>query len=251
MNKIEIYSISISICAVFVSYLINSSYAQSLENFKTYTNKDMKFSIQHPSNWKPDYEKFEPEIVNFSVVYFTNDYFQVGMEELEPYLDTDTMTVKNTSLEQRVQKELNEHASSANEKIIRHNWVTVGGKPAYKIEYTWSCEKCGFNDPLFGKPDRYSFEIFTLANGKLYRLSYGDEPLKVPETLPLANKMVESFKVNTEEDTSNNSHFEKENENPSNNLTYEEFEKKYCAPTTLLLCRGPSEPEEPQDDSNR
>jgi len=166
--------------------------AQS-DNFKNYTNKDMKFSIQHPSNWKPDYEKFEPEIVNFSVVYFTNDYFQVGMEEVEPYLDTDTMTLKNTSLEQRVQKELNEHASSANEKIIRHNWVTVGGKPAYKIEYTWSCEKCRFNDPLFGAPDHYSFEIFTLANGKFYRLSYKDEPLKVPETLPLANKMVESF----------------------------------------------------------
>ena len=154
----------------------------------------MNFGIQYPSNWgKPEYENFEPEII-LSVVYFDN--FQVAMEEVgEPYLDTGTMTVKNISLEQRVQKELNNHASSANEKIIRHNWVTVAEKPAYKIEYTTSHENSIPGDYDYGDPDSYSFEIFTMANGKLYRLSYGDEQLKVPETLPLANKMVESFQI--------------------------------------------------------
>jgi hypothetical protein len=54
LNKTETYGISIPICLVFVSLLINSSYAQSMDNFKTYTNNDLKFSIEHPSNWNPE-----------------------------------------------------------------------------------------------------------------------------------------------------------------------------------------------------
>jgi hypothetical protein len=44
-----------------------------------------------------------------------------------------------------------------------------------------------------GKDNFYLFEICTIAKGKIYILTYQDDPLKVPETLPLANKMVESF----------------------------------------------------------
>ena len=43
--------------------------------------------------------------------------------------------------------------------------------------------------------DSYTFEIFTIGNGKFYKLEYVEDPLEVPETLPLANKMVESFQV--------------------------------------------------------
>jgi hypothetical protein len=73
-------------------------------------------------------------------------------------------------------------------------------------------------------------------------------PLKVPETLPLANKMVESFKINTEDEgTGNNSTIE----GTSNNSTFEDYQNKYCPPLSLVLCRAPPELEEPQDDSNR
>lgn len=41
----------------------------------------------------------------------------------------------------------------------------------------------------------YNFEIFTVANGRLYTLDYSEKLLKVPKTLPLANKTVESFKI--------------------------------------------------------
>jgi hypothetical protein len=156
-------SISIPICIVFVSILINSSYAQSSDNFKTYTNKEMKFSIQHPSNCEADYENDKE--ANVSIVYFSvpdgKECFQVSMEKVEPYLDTDTMTVKNTSLQQRVQKELDDYyRSSDEEKIIRQNWVTVGGNPGYKIEHIWSCQHCRIDNPLYGRPDHYSFVIF-------------------------------------------------------------------------------------------
>jgi hypothetical protein len=81
--------------------------------------------------------------------------------------------------------------------------------------------------------ERYAFRIFTNANGNLYTLQYQDKPLKVPETLPLVNKMVESFQVNTaDEDMSNNSTLEAK----SNNSTLEDYQNKTCPPMSLVLC---------------
>jgi hypothetical protein len=39
------------------------------------------------------------------------------------------------------------------------------------------------------------FYILTIANGKLYSLEYDEKPLKVPETLSIANQMVDSFRL--------------------------------------------------------
>ena len=145
MIKIKIYSISISICAVFVSVLINSSYAQTMDNFEPYTNKEMKFSIQYPSNWEVE-EHEQDDLIPAYTTFRERDSpkggFTVVTEKIEPYLDTDTMTLKNTSIKQRVQQELNDWLSSKETKIIRQNWVTVGGNSGYKIEHSWSCEHC-------------------------------------------------------------------------------------------------------------
>jgi len=37
-----------------------------------------------------------------------------------------------------------------------------------------------------------------LLDGRYYELTYLDKQLKVPETLPLANKMVESFQIKSD-----------------------------------------------------
>ncbi|RPJ29230.1 MAG: hypothetical protein EHM25_09115 [Nitrosopumilales archaeon] len=186
LNKIKIYGISIPMCLVFVTFLINSSHAQSLDNFLNYTNNDMRFTIQYPSKWKVDDNvKGFPDEVWFRSPDSQIRKFAISVEKFEPYLDTDTMTLKNTSLQQRAQEQLDDYRSAATHfnlpfTLIRQNEVTVGGNPGWKIEYIMS-EK------------EYNLEIFTIANGKFYRLSYAENALKVPETLPLANKMVESF----------------------------------------------------------
>ena len=108
--------------------------------------------------------------------------FQVSTEKVEPHLDTDT-TLKNISLQQLVQHELDEMTSEfRNFDLIRQNKVTVGGNDGWKMEFS-------------GEDSFYLFEICTIANGKIYILTYEDNALKVPETLPLANKMVESFQI--------------------------------------------------------
>jgi hypothetical protein len=182
-----------------------TSHAQSSDKFLTYTNNHMNITIQHPENWevqdinstKSSEEgphtmfkpllQFEPDPNNVSFERPDTDrncigcYFKVFVEEVEPYLDTDTMTLKNTSLQQRVQQELNSGLSHYY-KLIRQSEVTVAGNTGWKIEWSsWSSED--------------QFYIITLANGKFYILYYGEDNLKVPETLPLANKMVESFQI--------------------------------------------------------
>jgi hypothetical protein len=160
---------------------IQIAYGQPVE-FKTYTNNGMNFSIQYPSNWMAKVDQVEsfPEVDFIQGEPSGLGFLEVGIHKVEPYLDTDTMTLKNTSVQQYAQQHIDAYLSP--DEIIRQNKVTVGENyPGSKIEY----KQLG----------AYNFAIFTIANGKLYTLEYMEDPLKVPETLPLINKMVESFQV--------------------------------------------------------
>jgi PsbP-like protein len=177
----------LSIIFAIVILAINQSVNAQSDNFKTYTNKEMKFSIQHPSNWqvKNDTESL-PERVWFELSGRSLPIFAVDTEKVEPHfethLDGDTTILKNTSLQELVEHEVEEKMSSEfrNLDLIRQNKVTIGGNDGWKMEFS-------------GQDSYYLFEICTIAKGKIYILTYQDDPLKVPETLPLANKMVESF----------------------------------------------------------
>lgn len=240
MNKIKIFGISIPICIVFVSFLTIPSHGQPSVDFKTYTNNDLKFSIEHPSNWKPEESHHE----DHDSVYFqirknpedkteisdifpsiTSSYFRVQVQKLKPHLDTDTMTLQNMSIEE-IAKNFIDFMPDNSQTLIRQDYVTVGGNDGLKVEYMDTSSTL----------ERYAFQIFTNANGNSYTLRYQDKPLKVPATLPLVNKMVESFQVNTaDEDTSNNSTFEAK----SNNSTFEDYQNKNCPPMSLVLCGEP------------
>jgi PsbP-like protein len=198
----------ISIISAILILAINQTVNAQSDNFKTYTNKDMKFSIQHPSNWKPEESHHE----DHDSVYFqirknpedkteisdifpsiTSSYFRVEVQKLKPHLDSDTMTLQNMSIEEIAKNFINFMPDNS-QTLIRQNYVTVGGNDGLKVEYMDTSSTL----------ERYAFRIFTNAIGNLYTLQYQDKPLKVPETLPLINKMVESFQVNTaDEDTSN------------------------------------------------
>ena len=184
LNKIKIYGFSVPICLLLVGFLINSSHAQSLDNFLDYTNDVMNFTIQHPSNWQvKENTESSPERVWFELSGRGLPIFAVDTEKVEPHFDSDTTTLKNTSLQQLAQQELDEMSSEfRNFDLIRQNKVTVGGNDGWKMEFA-------------GEDSFYLFEICTIANGEIYILTYQDYPSKVPETLPLANKMVDSFKI--------------------------------------------------------
>jgi PsbP len=181
MNKINVYDISVPFSIVFVSFLMNSSYAQPVNNFLNFTNNDMKFTIQHPSNWQV---KQTDETVSFELSGRSLPIFAVNIEKVEPDLDTDTMTLKNPSLQELAEHELHEIMASEfrNFDLIKQYKVIVGGIDGWKMEFA-------------GEDGFYLFEICTIDNGKIYVLTYQDYSSKVPETLPLADKMVESFRI--------------------------------------------------------
>jgi hypothetical protein len=65
--------------------------------------------------------------------------------------------------------------------LIRQYEVTVYGNKGIKQEWT--------------ADDAYVYRINVIVDGRYYELTHLDKQLKVPETLPLANKMVESFQI--------------------------------------------------------
>jgi len=117
LNKIKIYVVSISICVVFVSFLINSSHAQSSDKFLTWTGDE--FTIQHPSNWQVK-ENTEPPDgrVSFELTGRSLPIFAVNTEKAESHLDSDTMKLNNISLQELAEHEIAEMTSSELETLI-------------------------------------------------------------------------------------------------------------------------------------
>jgi hypothetical protein len=183
-------SILFSIILVLViSICPNIVLAQSRNNFATYSNKTYRFSIQYPSDW----EVKENDLISAEdVVEFTapdRSDFTVQVSEPTSYLDTDTMTLKNLTLQQQAQSRLDMRSELAfspgwSFKEIGKNEITVSGLPAWKIEYT-----SGYAITL------YHFEVLTTANGKIYTLEYYALPSNVPKTFPVANNMVDTFHI--------------------------------------------------------
>ena len=169
---------------------LNSSYAQSSDDFRKYTNDIMNFTIQYPSNWQvKENSETEPDRVWFELSGRSLPIFSVDNEKIEGDIEVehhngDTVIQKNPSLEEFAQHEIDEKTSLQfrDFDLINQNKVTVGGNSAWKMEFA-------------GQDNLYLFEICTIANGRVYVLTYQDYPSKVPETLPLANKMVESFQI--------------------------------------------------------
>jgi hypothetical protein len=64
---------------------------------------------------------------------------------------------------------------------VRQNNVTVGGNFGLNVEFTVG--------------NFFTSDIFTIANGKLFELSYHDDPQSVPQNVKLADKMVDSFRT--------------------------------------------------------
>ncbi|HEY7777482.1 MAG TPA: hypothetical protein VIA09_02985 [Nitrososphaeraceae archaeon] len=80
-----------------MSFLEDSSHSQIADHFDNYTNNDLNFSIQHPLNWMVvEDEKSPHERVSFKVSYRIIPIFVVQTHKVEPYNDTDMVSLKNT-----------------------------------------------------------------------------------------------------------------------------------------------------------
>ena len=159
--------------------------------------------IQIPSNWQivsgqPD------KIVEFKLPSVTKPSFGAGpaldadlsisQQNTGSYLDTNTLQVKGATLEDYVEAEKNRIRSGSNPtgelglrlEYLKDNQTTVGGYPAWQIVYI---------SYISARQGLYNVETYVMKNNILYTLKFFSDPLKVPETLPIAQKMIDSFQV--------------------------------------------------------
>jgi hypothetical protein len=149
-------------------------------------------------------EGFAKEIVELSSSPDPNTNDTSGLKIqtaiAESSLDTETMQIKNATLEDFVEGKKSEIFSMGSfttgdlakldyqMKYIRDNKTTVGGLPAWKIESMNS---------ILGRQGTYFINTFVMKDGHLFDLEFTTDSLKVPEMTPIYQRMIDSFKVTT------------------------------------------------------
>jgi hypothetical protein len=176
----------------------------TIGQWSTYENPEFGISVDHPANWNLDLpEAFiglpgDPRTV-FNVVESPSRWASLGItvENTSSFLDTDTMQVKNNTLEDYVGARRSQITSStlagvtgelsATEKYLKDNKTTVAGNPAWKIE--------SIINGRYG--DTYIINTYMIDGNKLYTFNFQGDALKAPEMIPIAQRMIDSFKVST------------------------------------------------------
>jgi hypothetical protein len=103
------------------------------------------------------------------------------------------MKVKSNTLQDYVKGKINEINSMQNvgnlgltEMYVRDSPIKISGLPAWRIEFTSS---------FGGVTSLYSSTNLLIKDNRLFTLEFHGDPLKAPETLPIAQKMIDSFEI--------------------------------------------------------
>ena len=173
------------------------------QQWLTYEDPAYGIRIQIPSNWlvvsaQPD------KIVEFKLPSATKPSFGSGpaldadltisFQSIGSYLDTNTLQVKTATLEDYVAAEKNKinSLSTSTGKLdfrleyLKDYQTTIGGNPAWKI---------GYMSYVSGRQGLYNIETYVMKDNILYTLKFFGNPLKVPETLPTAQQIIDSFQI--------------------------------------------------------
>jgi hypothetical protein len=110
-------------------------------------------------------------------------------------LDTNTLQVNGATLEYHVAAEKNEINSLSIPKgkldflleNLKYYQTTIDGNPAWIIEEYMSY--------MSGRQGLYNIETYVMKDNILYTLKFFSDPLKVPETLPMAQQIIDSFRI--------------------------------------------------------
>ena len=80
---------------------VNAQQNTTAANFELYTSPTLGFYIEHPSDWKG--EEFDTKIVRFQpadAIISTPPFFNILIGNVSQYLDTDSLTLKNRTLQE-------------------------------------------------------------------------------------------------------------------------------------------------------
>ena len=172
---------------------------------KIYTNGNYHFKIDYPSTWK---EENPSNVLSFlsnnkilEIGAPTNDpnpmrtsantAFSITAENTSRSLNPNTMKVESATAEDYGKKEtmfLSNPMYMGGLKttfdITKNNATTISGHQAWRVDYITN---------LSGIQSSYESKVYIVNGGTLYTLHFFTDPLKVPETLPEFEKILNSF----------------------------------------------------------
>jgi hypothetical protein len=191
-----------------VSNTVASAQTTAATTTKTYENSQYGFRILYPANW---YIAPKNTLHSMEFLYYGTDtviafvapigtfldidkhtFLTIGVAPVEKSLDKKDLKVKPKSLDDIVSDKIrflsspgaSLGSSDISREILRTNSTTVGGNPAKQIQYITH---------LSGLADTFNIDTYMIRGDKLYTLIFTTGSFLVPETLPMAQKMIHSF----------------------------------------------------------
>jgi hypothetical protein len=160
-----------------LAVLSNGLYAESLS---TYTNRNYGFSIQYPSSWEMREKFMNTEVIFLSDAENANDKFQenVNIAVMRVPANTKFEAAKDDTIQQLGRMITNFHLEAERP-------VTLAGREAYALVYT-------------GTMGQFQFkwqQIFMVANGCAYAITYTAEEKSYNKFFGYFNKMASSFSL--------------------------------------------------------
>jgi hypothetical protein len=185
------------------------------QSLVTYENKEYGFAFEHPATWHIEFDAYEAQLNNYVVSLadpYSNDtdgieqtIFRVNVSEVRKSLDSD-FQIRTDTVGDYARNQVNEEIKADNETNfllrtetvlgrsggslhtldnLKNTTTTIGGEKASMVQYIQSYE---------GEQMVFNTFVFVIKDDKVYELSFYSEPLKAPETLPIAEKIIQSFR---------------------------------------------------------
>lgn len=202
---------------VLTIFLVETSqaYAQN-ESFITYENKLYGFAFDYPATWHNQFDAYEAQLNNVVIALadpYSNDTqgfeqisFRVNVSDVRKSLGDD-LQIRSDTAEDYVRNRINEENESLYQtnagiksatdyeesekplftlENLRNTTTSIGGEGnVSRVQYVISFE---------GEQKQFSTYIYVVKDEKVYELSFHSLPLEVPESLPVAEKIIQSFR---------------------------------------------------------
>jgi hypothetical protein len=153
--------------------------------------------LQHPSDW----EEIEPSSAEIqligSVPYIIKFQLPSSLEDdlstrsVRPEVTVDAEEEVNSPLEQYVSQQIDKVASFASDVTTAE--ITLSNSPAIRV------------DSIFPGGNLHRMSVYTLAdNGIVYNVEYSAHVAQFDTYLPVAQQIIDSFRITDSDQTTNN-----------------------------------------------
>jgi photosystem II reaction center protein PsbP len=210
--SIEISILTLILLSTSQTFVLAST---EINNTVTYENREYGFAFDYPSTWHNEYDANEAQLNNVVIALadpFSNDTqgfeqtsFHVNASDVRKSPGND-LQIKSNTAEDYIRNRINQENESLfqtnagikeatdfeeSDKPLftleyhKNSTTSVGGENASKVQYITSFE---------GEQKQFSMFIYVVKDEKVYELSFFSEPLQVPETLPIGENTIKSFR---------------------------------------------------------